>query len=68
MPNPFDDPLTPHEATDRLYHLAGKLERYDVPVEHIEALRLISQRFTRHLNGLAGFYDRLRDLAEGYLC
>jgi len=63
-----DDPLTPHEAIDRLYHLAGKLERYDVPAEHIEGLRLISQRFTRHLNGLADFYDRLRDLAEGFLC
>ena len=68
MLNPHDEPLTPHEATDRLYDLAGKLERCEVPAEHIEALRLISRRFTRHLNGLAGFYDRLRDLAEGFLC
>ena len=63
-----DEPLTPREATDRLYDLAAKLERCEVPAEHIEALRLISRRFTCHLNGLAGFYDRLRDLAEGFLC
>ena len=68
MTQTTDEPLTPFEAADRLYDLAGKLERCDVPAEHIEALRLISQRFTRHLNGLASFSDRLQGLAEGFLC
>jgi len=68
MTHTHDEPLTPHEATDRLYDLAAKLERYDVPAEHIEDLRLIGQRFTRHLNGLAAFYYRLGELAEGFLC
>ena len=68
MTNSLEDPLTPHEATERLYDLADKLEYYDVPAEHIGALRLISQRFTRHLNGLTGFYYRIGDLAEWFLC
>ena len=68
MPLASDDFLTPYEATDRPYDLAGKLERYDVPAEHIEDLRLISQRFTRHLNGLADFYYRLQALAERFSC
>ena len=68
MTYPPDEPLSPHEATDRLYDLAGKLERHGVPAEHIGALRLISLRFTRHLNGLAAFSNRLHDLAEGFLC
>jgi hypothetical protein len=65
---PTEDIPTPHEAAERLYTLATELERHDVPAEHIEALRLISQRFTRHLNGLATFSGHLHDLAEGFLC
>ena len=68
MSQAFDDYLTPHEAADRLWAIAGELERHGVPAEHVEALQLISQLFTRHLNGLATFSDRLQDLAEGFLC
>jgi hypothetical protein len=68
MTQPTDDYLTPHEASERLWHLATALEKHGVPAKHIEALQLISQRFTRHLNGLAAFSDRLHGLAEGFLC
>ena len=68
MPTLSDDPLTPYEAADRLHHLAGELERHGVPAEHIETLRLISQRFTRHLHGLETFYYRLDDLAKEFQC
>jgi hypothetical protein len=68
MPQLPDDYLTPHEAAERLWATATALGQHGVPAEHIEALQLISQRFTRHLNGLATFSDRLHDLAEGFLC
>ena len=59
---------TPQEAADHLWVLSLQLAGHGVAEEHIEALQLISQRFTRHLNGLATFSDRLHDLAEGFLC
>ena len=59
--------LTPHEAADRLYALNNQLGQHNVPLADVEAIRLISEIFARHLNSLATFSDRLHDLAEGFL-
>lgn len=58
---PFDDVFIPHEAAVRLYQLSAELEKHDLAPELVEELRLISQRFSRHFEGLEAFVQSLRD-------
>ena len=64
----FDDYISPHEAAARLHALSGELEQHNLEPECVEELRLISQRFTRHLNGLEAFNYLLQDLGKALLC
>ena len=68
VPLTFDDYIGPHEAAERLYHLSGELEKHGLAPQCAEELRLISQRFTRHLNGLEAFTYRLEDVARAFRC
>ena len=67
-PLTFDDYISPHEASDRLHFLSIELEKHDLDPDCVEELRLISQRFTRHLNGLEAFTYRLEDVARALRC
>ena len=54
-PLPFDSGDTPREADE--------LERRQVPADQVEELRALSDRFTRHIQGLPVFWERLKDYA-----
>ena len=63
-PLPLDDGDTPREAADRLYTLCDELERRQVPGDQVEELRGLSERYTRHIQGLPVFWERLQDYAR----
>ena len=63
-PSPSNDGDTPREAADRLYDFCDALERCQVPVDQVEELRVLSQRFLRHLAGQSVFWERLEDYAR----
>ena len=54
---------TPRVAAERLYALCDELERRQVPADQVEELRALSDRFTRHIQGLPVFWERLKDYA-----
>ena len=62
-PPPIDDSWSPREAADRLYALCDELERRQVPAGQVKELRALSERFTRHIQGLSIFWERLKDYA-----
>ena len=62
----FDDYICPFEAAERLHTISFQLEEHNLEHDCAEELRLISQRFHRHLNGLEAFKDRLRDVARAF--
>lgn len=64
----FEEYFAPHEAAERIYHLSSELEKHGLAAECAEELRLISQRFTRHLNSLEAFSYRLQDIGRALLC
>ena len=64
----FDDYISPHEAADRLHFLSAELEQHKLDPDCVEELRLISQRFTRHLNVLEAFTYHLEDIARALRC
>ena len=68
MTQAFDDYFSPREAADRLYAVSIELERHTLDPEFVEELRLISQRFARHLNGLEIFTDRLQNIVRAFQC
>ena len=68
MPLSFEDYISPHEAAERLWSLSTELEIHNLDPDCVEELRLISQRFTRHLNGLEAFTYRLEDVARALRC
>lgn len=55
---------TPKEAADRLYMLCDELEHRQVPGDLVEELRGLSERFTRHLQAMPVFWERLQDFAR----
>ena len=59
-------PYSPMEAVARLAVICDQLRNYNVPLEHIDQLRRISQRFTRHLDRLIDWNDRLQYLPERF--
>ena len=61
---PQDPDYTPREAATRLYALCDELERRQVPGDLVEELRALSERYTRHIQGLAMFWERLQDYAR----
>ena len=67
-PLTFDDYISPHEASDRLHFLSAELEQHNLDPDDVQELRLISQRFTRHLNGLEAFTYHLEDVARALRC
>lgn len=58
------DPYTPREAANRLYLLCDELEQRQVPAEVVTEIRALSERFTRHLQELPVFAERLERLAR----
>lgn len=64
MTPPINDDFTPMEATERLYDLCEELARRQVPLDQVEELRVLSDRFRRHLQGLPVFWERLQDYAR----
>ena len=64
----LDEYISPHEAAERIYHLSAELEKHGLAAECGEELRLISQRFTRHLNSLEAFTYFLQDVGKALLC
>lgn len=64
----WDDYISPFEAAQRLHTISLHLEQHDLASEYAEELRLISQRFTRHLNGLEAFTYLLQDVGKALLC
>ena len=64
----FDEYIHPHEAAERLYAVSSELEKHGLATECVEELRLISQRFTRHLNSLEAFTYFLQDVGKALLC
>lgn len=64
-PNPaVPDPYSPREAAHRLYLLCDELELRQVPAEVVTEVRALSERFTRHLQELPVFCERLEQLAR----
>ena len=63
MSGALETDITPHEAVNRLYLLCDELERRQVPADQVEAVRALSARFLRHLQGQCVFWERLRDYA-----
>lgn len=64
-PNPLTpEPYTPREAARRLYVLCDELEQRQVPTEVVAEVRALSERFTRHLQELPVFCERLERLAQ----
>jgi hypothetical protein len=55
---------TPREAARRLYLLCDELEQRQVPTEVVAEVRALSERFTRHLQELPVFCERLERLAQ----
>ena len=68
MTQAFDEYISPHEAAQRLYAVSSELEKNNLDPECAEELRLISQRFTRHLNSLEAFTYFLQDVGKALLC
>ena len=64
----FDDYISPHEAAERLWTVSAELEKHNLDPDCVEELRLISQRFTRHLNVLEAFTYHLEDVARALRC
>jgi D-serine deaminase-like pyridoxal phosphate-dependent protein len=64
-PTPFvPEPYTPREAANRLYLLCDELEQRHVPADVVTEIRTLSERFTRHLQELPVFCERLERLAQ----
>lgn len=54
---------TPRQAAHRLYQLCNELERCQVPLDQVEELRDLSQRFLDHLAHADVFWERLQNFA-----
>lgn len=63
-PPSFDGSYTPREAADRLYALCDELERRQLPIDQVEELRVLSERFLSHMAGQYAFWERLEDYAR----
>ena len=64
MTPPIDDDYTPMEATERLHVLCDELERRQVPLDQVQELRDLNDRFHRHMQALPVFWERLQDYAR----
>lgn len=62
--NPLQEPYTPLEAARRLSLLCDELEQRQVACEVVAELRLLSERFTAHLQGLPVLCQRIEQLAR----
>jgi len=62
--SPLEAPYTPLEAARRLYLLCDELEQRQVAGEVVAELRLLSERFTAHLQGLPVLCQRIEQLAR----
>ena len=61
---PHAPDYTPREAADRLYSLCDELELRQVPGDLVEELRGLSERYTRHIQGMSVFWERLQNYAR----
>lgn len=59
------EPYTAREAANRLYLLCDELERRQVAADVVNDIRALSERFTRHLQELPVWCERLEHLARG---
>ena len=62
IPSPPEE-TTPRQAAHRLYLLCDELERRQVPLDQVEELRALSQRFLDHLAHADVFWERLQHFA-----
>jgi len=58
------EPYAPREAAHRLYALCDELEQRPIAAEVVAEIRALSERFTRHLQELPVFCERLEHLAR----
>ena len=63
-PLPTDHGDTPRKAAHRLYKLCDELERRQVPVDQVEELRVLSERFLNHMASQFAFWERLEHYAR----
>lgn len=62
IPSPPEE-STPRQAAHRLHQLCDELERCRVPLDQVEELRDLSQRFLDHLANADVFWERLQHFA-----
>lgn len=58
------EPYTAREAANRLYQLCDELLQRQVAAEVVTEVRALSEHFTRHLQELPVFCERLEHLAR----